>query len=75
MMCLALAQANTMATRTFDQDRDTLPPLTKAISDTYGEPSRFAGRPFHPVFTTTAFSAMLDAIHALENRVIQLETP
>ncbi|MDZ7884742.1 MAG: hypothetical protein U5N53_18475 [Mycobacterium sp.] len=63
--------------RTYDEDRTTLPPLTKSIIDTYGRKtdSQFADRPRDPTGTPNAVSAIIDAIHQLETRVIALETP
>ncbi|SDC25917.1 hypothetical protein SAMN04488581_0402 [Mycolicibacterium neoaurum] len=60
--------------RTYDLDPNTLPPLTKAIRDTWpaGTPVTAA---VDTVPTVQAISAILDAVHALETRVIALETP
>lgn len=57
---------------TYQQDPATLPPLTKAIAETYG-PS--ASRYGHQPSISPREAALLDAIHALETRVIALETP
>lgn len=63
--------------RTYDEESTSLPPLTRAIVDTYGRrtPGSNWGAPLDPVFTVEAFSAMLDAVRALEDRVIALEAP
>jgi hypothetical protein len=58
-------------TDTYHQDPNTLPPLTKAIVNTYGPNSNF-GRPSS---IDDLDAAIIDAIHALEARVIALETP
>jgi hypothetical protein len=58
---------------TFDANPTTLPPLTRAISESYGKPSNFGGRPLDPVAVPASFRATLDAIHQLETRVIALE--
>ena len=57
---------------TFDLDPDTLPPLTKAIRNTWAQPTAFsAGLDAPP--TRETMRALLDAIYGLETRVAALE--
>lgn len=57
---------------TFDLDPDTLPPVTKAIRQTWIQPG--PNQPSAPYPSPQALSAILDAVHNLELRVIDLET-
>ncbi|GAB3228231.1 hypothetical protein [Mycolicibacterium hippocampi] len=59
---------------TFDTDPDILPPLTKAIRATWPGATG-ATAAVGAVPNTRAIRAILDAVHSLENRVIDLETP
>jgi hypothetical protein len=57
---------------TFDSDPNTLPPLTKAIRDTWRPATAFsAGLDAPP--TRATMRAILDAVYALETRVTALE--
>lgn len=58
---------------TFDTDPDTLPPITKAFRQSWI--THNPGAPLDTVATTFSMRAALDAIHALEQRIIALETP
>lgn len=67
-----------MPPRTYDQDPNTLPPWTKGIIQANYVAAGLDGRvgPIPYVKSLNAMlEAMLDAIHALENRVIDLEAP
>jgi hypothetical protein len=56
---------------TFDQDPATLPPLTRAICESW--PTTMMGNSVEPIASDKALRAMLDAFHDLEDRVIALE--
>jgi len=58
---------------TFEQNPATLPPLTRAIRDAWTQPG--PNQPSAPYPNSRAFNAILDAVHDLETRVTQLETP
>ena len=52
---------------TFDLDRDTLPPITRTVRDS------FSPHAPHPVPSADAIAALLNAVHALELRLIAAE--
>lgn len=58
---------------TFDEDIDSLPPLTKALRQVWVQPG--PAQPTAPYPKSAAFHAILNAVHNLENRVTALETP
>ncbi|WP_100465912.1 hypothetical protein [Mycobacteroides abscessus] len=60
---------------TFDSDPNTLPPITKAFRQSWITHNPGAGAPLDAVATTFSMRAALDAIYALEQRIIALETP
>lgn len=62
---------------TFDTDPNTLPPITKAFRQSWitHNPGGSLGAPLDAVATTFSMRAALDAIYALEQRVIALQTP
>jgi hypothetical protein len=58
-------------TDTFDTDPNSLPPLTKAICESW--PTTMNGSPIGPIAADKPLRKMLDAFRALEDRVIALE--
>lgn len=52
---------------TFDVNPNTLPPITRTVRDS------FSPHAPHPVPSADAIAALLDAVHALELRLIAAE--
>lgn len=60
------------------EDIDSLPPVTKALRLTWNPRLGRANAVqagLEPVANPVAMRAVLDAVHALENRIAALETP
>ncbi len=56
----------------WQQDPASVPALTAAIIDTF--PKTLAGNSIGPVASDRSLRAVLDAFHALEDRIIALES-
>lgn len=56
---------------TFDSDIDSLPPVTKALRQCWVDQS--PGGRIDAVASTFSMRAVLDAVHALEDRIVALE--
>lgn len=56
---------------TFIASPTSLPPLTRTVCDAF--PKTMAGNTIGPTLSDKSFRALLDAIHALEDRVTTLE--
>jgi hypothetical protein len=57
---------------TFDTPRVSLPPITAALRACWDQPAGF-GAPIDAVAAPFSMRAVLDAVHALESRLISLD--